>query len=60
METDGNLVLATDRKALISALVVEPSPADRLVSGGQEFQIVSVKALKPAQTLIYWEVQARG
>lgn len=60
-EVDGSLIRATDKKVLVSADVsVEPAESDQLVVGGTALEIVSVKPLSPAGTVVLYEVQARA
>ncbi|BAQ18315.1 hypothetical protein [Methyloceanibacter caenitepidi] len=62
MEVDGTLILATDRKVLVSTagMTVEPLVSDKLVIGSDVYEIVTVKPLNPGGTVLLWEVQARA
>ena len=61
-EIDGSLVLATDRKCLVSTegLSIEPATSDQIMVGGDVYEIVNVMPLSPGGTVIMWEVQARS
>lgn len=62
-EIDGSRVLATDKKVLMSpvGLEVEPILTDRLVEAdGTVYSFVSpLRPVKPAGTVVVWELQAR-
>lgn len=61
-EKDGALVLATDRKAILSArdLSITPDPeTDKLVENGKVLRIVTVTPTAPAGAAIIYELQVR-
>lgn len=61
-EKDGALIIATDRKAILSAvdLSITPDPeTDRLVENGNSLQIVTVTPTAPAGVAIIYELQVR-
>jgi hypothetical protein len=59
-ETDGTLILARDRKAIVADLTDEPLAADTLVVTGIEYEIINVRTIKPGSTAVLWEIQARA
>lgn len=61
-EIDGTVILATDRKVLVSTsgLSITPATSDLVVLDGQTLAIVSVKPLKPAGTVVMYELQCRA
>ncbi len=58
-DVDGSLILATDKKFLMSSLV-EPEKADIIVDGGVEYNIENVEVVAPGDTTILYKVQARA
>lgn len=61
-EKDGQLILQTDRKAILSAvgLTITPDPeTDQLVEGGNPLRIVTVTPTAPAGVAIVYELQVR-
>lgn len=57
---DGSLILATDRRALISPnAAVTPTTDMRLVEDGQEYEIVRINTVKPAGSAIIYDLQVR-
>lgn len=61
-EKDGALILATDRKALLSAsgLTITPDPeTDKLVENSKVLRIVTVTPTAPAGVPIIYELQVR-
>jgi hypothetical protein len=59
---DGALILATDRRVLLSAqdLSIEPNPKnDKLVVGGTVYEIVRSDPLSPGGTVVLYELQVR-
>lgn len=61
-ERESTLIEATDRKVLVSTagLSVEPTPADQVVIGDQVMAIINVMPLRPASTVLMYEMQARA
>lgn len=61
-EIDGTRIQATDRKAMVSPdLEIEPKTTDLLIgSDGRKLTIVSISPIKPAETVIVWQLQVRG
>lgn len=60
---DGVQILESDRRVLLSAkgLAVIPDPTtDKLVIGGDPHEIVVSTPLSPGDTVVYFEIQARG
>lgn len=60
-EKDGQLILQTDRKAILSAigLTITPDPEDKLVENGNILRIVTVTPTAPAGVAIVYELQVR-
>ena len=61
-DVDGTRVLVTDKKVYLSAagLPVVPTASDKLVEAdGGELKIVAIEPLKPAGTVVFYEIQAR-
>lgn len=56
-EIDGTLVQLNDKKILIGSEIT-PTVAMKIVDGG-EMSIVNVKTIKPGDTVVLYEVQAR-
>lgn len=38
----------------------KPTPADRLSSGGKDYEIIDIKPLQPAGVVVMWKVQCRS
>lgn len=55
---DGTLIKAGDVKFMVSSSV-EPTTSMKLISGLVEWNIISVQAIKPADTALYYVIQAR-
>jgi hypothetical protein len=62
-EIDGTRILATDKKALVSAsgLAEAPTVKHRLVlsDGKTDYAIVDVQPIPPAETVVAWQLQVR-
>jgi hypothetical protein len=60
-EIDGQRVLSTDRKALVSPSVsIQPTTSDLLVTAdGDTLTIVNVDVLRPATTTLLYTLQVR-
>lgn len=59
-DIDGTLILATDRKVLMTAIAgVIPAPADVLQVSGTDYSIVNVMPLAPAGVVVMYEAQCR-
>jgi len=61
-EIDGTLVQAGDRRIIISpnGLEIEPTTRDKLIVGGETYQILRVEKMAPAGTAVYYEAQCRA
>lgn len=61
-ETTGTLIQMSDAKVYVSTagLSIEPTVADQIVMGGAPLDVVAVKPLSPAGTLVMWTIAARG
>jgi len=61
-ERAGTLVEEGARRILIStnALEVTPVTDDRLTFDGVTYSLISVDPMSPAETVVYWDVQARA
>lgn len=61
-DIDGTLIKATDKKVYVAAkgLSIAPITMDRILIGSVSHTIVRVMPLNPADTSIYFEVQARN
>ena len=58
---DGALILASDRKALISvAAATAPQPGDKLTWGSESFTVVNAKNLAPARVNCIYQCQVRA
>lgn len=61
-EIDGTRVLASDRRAYVSAagLTIQPETSDLLVdAAGAPYKIVAISPLNPAGTTVLYEMQVR-
>lgn len=59
-DIDGTLILASDRKVLMTATAgVTPVPNDVLVISGESYSAVNVMPLAPAGVVVMYEIQAR-
>lgn len=60
-ERDGTLILAGDKKVYLSTsgLSIEPSLADKISVNGEAHNIISIKPLNPAGTVVMYEIQIR-
>jgi hypothetical protein len=61
-EIDGTRILATDKKALLSAsgLAVTPALSDLLVdAAGSAYKIVNIETVSPAGTVVMYTLQVR-
>lgn len=60
-DKDGTLIKMTDKKALVSAegLTFEIENADSLVISSDEYQVVTVDKIKPADVVVVYEIQVR-
>jgi len=60
-QIDGERVRRDDLKVLVArgALTVEPAVSDKIVIGGAEHAIVSVRPTNPGGTVVMHELQAR-
>ena len=56
---DGTLIMAGDRRVMVEAGPVEPTTADRLRIGGEDYAIVAVRPLAPGGVALMYEVQVR-
>ncbi len=56
---DGTLILQGDQQAYM-APAVEPKQGDLLSWQGKDYQVVAVKPVSPAGTLVLFEAQIRG
>ncbi len=58
---DGTLIRADDQKVLIPAqgLAIAPTTKDRLEDDGSEWRILSVKPLRPGDSVILYELHVR-
>lgn len=62
MEVDGTLILATDKKVIVSTegVVEKPSPSHSLTIGGVSHAIVNVAELNPGGAVVYYTLQVRS
>ena len=60
-DVDGTVIQSTDKKVLMApGVAVVPNTSDVLVTpDGDTLSVVAVKPLKPAGTLVLYEIQAR-
>jgi hypothetical protein len=60
MEVDGDLIQRDDKKILIAASAITSAPTtEKQIVDGSVYAIVSVKEIKPADTAVLYEIQAR-
>lgn len=60
-EIDGSLVLAKDRKALISPLVAATiTEKDEIIDGGVRYSIIKCDPVKPGNVNYLWKLQLRS
>jgi hypothetical protein len=60
-DIDGTLILASDRKVLMTAVAgVVPHPADVLIISGTSYSVVNAMPLAPAGVTVMHEIQARA
>lgn len=59
-EREGTSIVTGDRKALVSATGVTPTPQDRFRWEGADMQIVDVRRLAPAGVAVLFELQVRA
>lgn len=59
-EIDGTRIQATDKKALVGGVEIDPATSDDLVEAdGTVWEIVAVERLKPAETTVLHTLQIR-
>jgi hypothetical protein len=60
-QIDGSRIRDSDSLVYLSTagLSIAPTESDALIIGGVAHEIVRVKPLSPAETTIFWEIQAR-
>jgi len=60
-DIDGTVIQVTDKKALISAegLPVEIDQGMELVIGADEYDIINIDKIKPADVVVMYEAQIR-
>jgi len=61
-EVDGTRILATDKKVLLAkgSLTIEPATSDLLLDAdAKPYKVIAVMPLKPAQTVVLFELQVR-
>jgi hypothetical protein len=64
-ERNGTSILMNDRMFLVSgldtsgAVIVQPTTSDKLIIGADTLSIVKVDPIKPGDTAVIYEVQAR-
>jgi hypothetical protein len=58
---DGSLIRRTDKMIYLSTegLSITPTEADSIVAE-TAYQIINIKPLSPAGTVVFWEIQARS
>ena len=58
-ERDDTSIAAADVKVLASAMDIDPTPADTLVIGFVDYEIVEAMPLDPGGVVLMWTLQAR-
>lgn len=61
-DIDGTRILATDKMVYLAvgALTIEPTTSDLLVEADASiYKIIDVKPLKPATTVLFYQIQVR-
>lgn len=60
-EVDGTRIRADDLKVMVAAagLAITPGTADKLVLGSDVYSIVNAMPLKPADVVVYHQLQCR-
>ena len=57
---DDTLIRQGDKRMMLSATVVAPKVNWRVISGGVNYAILSVREIGPGGVALYYEVQARA
>jgi hypothetical protein len=60
-QIDGEVIQRGDFKLLLEAagLAITPATTDKMVDGSAIYQIINIKEIKPASTILYYEIQVR-
>lgn len=58
-EIDGTMILRSDKKVILSGLDITINSNDLIMDGSQQYRIVDILAVQPAETTVIYIVQAR-
>ena len=61
-DIDGTHILRSDKRILVKvgSLEILPEVNDKIVIDSKEYKIMDINEIKPANIVIYWEIQGRN